>query len=183
MSGGTSGPGGRNQPPARMIAVPPEARGYQGQRAGLVSRLLASAVDLVAVAAIVAAGYLAVSTIMFLYNPSRFHFPVPDRTWLLTAGGVVLFFYLAASWFMTGRTWGDLLLGLCVVNYRGERLRLYGAALRAALCVVFPIGIFYVAVSRANRSVADVVLRTSVVYDWGHDYALAESLSEQHAAE
>ena len=46
-------------------------------------------------------------------------------------------------------------------------MRPAGAAARAALCVVFPIGLFYVLVSRANRSVQDVLFRTSVVYDWG----------------
>jgi uncharacterized RDD family membrane protein YckC len=152
--------------------VPPEARGYQGQRAGLVSRTLASAVDLAAAVGTVGAGYLAVSMVLFLWDPSRFHFPAPDRTWLLAAGGIVLFCYLSASWAMTGRTWGDLLLGLRVVNYQGGPLRVSGAAIRAALCVVFPIGLFYVAVSRANRSVADVVLRTSVVYAWSGDSAL-----------
>ena len=150
-----------------LTVVPRDARGYQGQRAGLVSRLLASAVDLVVVVGAVAAGYLAVSTVMFLWDPSKFHFPAPGRTWLLVAGGAVLFCYLSASWAVNGRTWGDFLLGLRVVNYQGEPLHVYGAVLRAALCVVFPIGILWVAVSRANRSVADVVLRTSVVYAWG----------------
>ena len=172
MSGATSELSGHAQRSARITAVPPDARGYQGQQAGLVSRLLASAVDLAAVSGTVAAGYLAVSMVLFLWNPGQFHFPAADRTWLLAAGGAVLFCYLSASWVMTGRTWGDLLLGLRVVNYQGEQLRVYGAASRAALCVVFPIGIFYVAVSRANQSVADVVLRTSVVYAWGGDSAL-----------
>lgn len=171
MSGLGSGLGARSQPSARVTAVPPDARAYQGQRAGLVSRLLASAVDLAAVAGAVGAGYLAVSMVLFLWDPGRFRFPAPDRTWLLAAGGAVLFCYLSASWFMTGRTWGDLLLGLRVVNYKGGSLRPSGAAIRAALCVGFPIGIFYVAVSRANRSVADVVLRTSVIYAWDADSA------------
>ncbi len=172
MSSATSGLSGGSQLPVRMTAVPPDARGYQGQRAGLISRLLASAVDMVVVAGVVGAGYLAVSAVVFLWNPGGFRFPALDRTWLLAACGAVLFCYLSASWALTGRTWGDLLLGLRVVNYRGGPLRLSGAALRAALCVVFPIGIFYVAVSRANRSVADVVLRTSVVYDWAGDSSL-----------
>jgi uncharacterized RDD family membrane protein YckC len=159
---------GPDRPSVRMAAVPSEARAYQGQRAGLISRLLASTADFVIVAGIVGAGYLAVSAVRFLWDPGRFHFPVLDRTWLLPASGAVLFLYLAASWAMTGRTGGDLLLGLRVVNHRGEPLRVSGAAVRAALCVVFPIGIFYVAVSRANRSVADVMLRTSVVYAWRH---------------
>jgi hypothetical protein len=32
--------------------------------------------------------------------------------------------------------------------------------------VTFPIGILWVAMSHENRSVQDVVLRTSVIYDW-----------------
>jgi uncharacterized RDD family membrane protein YckC len=167
MSGAADNVGSPGRPRARTLAVPREARAYQGQRAGVVSRLLACAVDLAVVAGIVGAGYLAMSTVAFLWNPSQFHFPALDRTWLLTAGGAVLFVYLSASWVTTGRTWGDLLLGLRVVNFREEPLRIGGAVLRAALCLVFPIGIFYVAVSRSNRSVADVVLRTSVLYDWG----------------
>jgi uncharacterized RDD family membrane protein YckC len=163
----TSGLSDRSQPSVHLAAVPPEARGYQGQRAGLVSRMLASAVDLVVVVGTVAIGYLAVSMVLFLWDPGHFHFPAPDRTWLLTAGGVVLFCYLSVSWLVNGRTWGDFLLGLRVVNYQGEPLRVAGAVARSALCVVFPIGILWVAVSRANRSVADVVLRTSVVYAWG----------------
>ena len=162
-----SGLSDRSQPTVHVAAVPPEARGYQGQRAGLVSRVLASAVDLVVVIGTVAVGYLAVSMVLFLWDPGHFHFPAPDRTWLLTAGGVVLFCYLSVSWLVNGRTWGDFLLGLRVVNYQGEPLRVAGAVARSALCVVFPIGILWVAVSRANRSVADVVLRTSVVYAWG----------------
>lgn len=167
MSSATGGLSGPRRPSVRMAAVPPEARGYQGQRAGVVSRLLASAVDLVVVVGTVGAGYLAVSVVFFLWDPGRFHFPAPDRTWLLAACAAVLFCYLSASWAMTGRTWGDLLLGLRVVSYQGGPLRVAGAVIRAALCVVFPVGILFVAVSRANRSVADVVLRTSVVYAWG----------------
>ena len=172
MSGATSGLSG-GKLSVRLTAVPPEARPYQGQRAGMISRLLASAIDLVAVAGIIGAGYLAVSAVMFLWSPSKFHFPSLDRTWLLAAGGAVLFCYLSASWVVTGKTLGNRLLGLRVVNYQGEALRVPGAAIRAALCVVFPIGIFYVAVSRDNRSVADVVLRTSVIYAWGGDSSLA----------
>ena len=40
------------------------------------------------------------------------------------------------------------------------------ALLRAALCVGFPIGLLWCAVSPSRRSLQDAVLRTSVVYDW-----------------
>lgn len=151
----------------RVSAMPPEARPYQGHRAGIFSRMLASAIDLVVVAVVLTAAYGAWNLVLFLWRPSRFHSPVVASGWVLFAGGVVLFIYLSAEWATTGRTWGDLLLGLRVVDNRGEPLHRLYAALRAALCVVFPIGILWVAVSPSNRSVADVILRTSVIYDWG----------------
>jgi uncharacterized RDD family membrane protein YckC len=83
-----------------------------------------------------------------------------------------MFVYLTLSWVTTGRTYGDHLLGLRVVNARNQRLRLAGAALRAAFCMFFPIGLLYAAVSRTNRSLQDIVLRTSVIYDWGPASAL-----------
>jgi hypothetical protein len=52
------------------------------------------------------------------------------------------------------------------VGPAGRPPRVGGALLRAVLCVLFPIGLFWVAVSRANRSAQDVVLRYAVVYDW-----------------
>jgi uncharacterized RDD family membrane protein YckC len=38
--------------------------------------------------------------------------------------------------------------------------------LRAVTCVVFPIGLFWAALSKRNASVQDLVFGTSVVYDW-----------------
>ncbi len=147
--------------------VPREGRPYQGRRAGIVSRLAANTVDFVVVVLVVAGGYTALSATLFLWSPSSFHFPEPSAGLLLFAGGSTMFCYLTVSWATTGRTYGDHLLGLRVVNFRGRRMHLAGAAARAALYVVFPIGVMWVAVSRANRSVQDMVLRTSVVYDWG----------------
>jgi uncharacterized RDD family membrane protein YckC len=57
-------------------------------------------------------------------------------------------------------------MGLHVVDRRGRNLRLGLALARAVFCVTFPVGLVWVAVSRENRSVQDLVLRTSVVYDW-----------------
>jgi uncharacterized RDD family membrane protein YckC len=148
--------------------VPREARPYQGRRAGVVSRVVANAVDFVVVALVVAGGYFGICAVLFLWSPSGFTFPDTSWTVLLIAAGAVSFVYLTVSWATTGRTYGDHLLGLRVVNFRGERMHLAGAAARAAFCVVFPIGILYALVSRANRSVQDVLLRTSVIYDWGH---------------
>lgn len=153
--------------PASVSPVPREGRPYQGRRAGIVSRVVAGAVDFVVVGLILAAGYAAVCAAVFLWAPSSFRFPKTSTGVLLAAGAVVMVVYLTLTWATTGRTYGDHLLGLRVVNDRCERPGLGRASSRAVLCVVFPVGLFFAVVSQSNRSVQDLLLRTSVIYDWG----------------
>jgi len=150
----------------RLSAIPPAARRLQGRRAGLITRLLANTVDFGVAVAIVAGGYAGVAALRFLWNSRTFTFPAPGFGILLLAGGVVMTLYLTACWTVSGRTFGDHLLGLRVLGLRGGRPRPVVALLRAVLCVLFPIGLFWIVVSRDNRSVQDVLLRSSVVYDW-----------------
>lgn len=150
----------------RVLAIPPAARRLQGRRAGLITRLLANTVDFAVVAAVVAGGYAAVAALRFLWNSRTFTFPAPGFGLLVIAGGVVMTLYLAACWIASGRTYGDHLLGLRVVGGHGLPLRPVPALLRSVLCVLFPIGLFWIVISRDNRSVQDVLLRSSVVYDW-----------------
>ena len=56
--------------------------------------------------------------------------------------------------------------GLRVVGRKGSRMRWIPSLLRAAFCAVFPVGLFWCAVSHENRSVQDIVLRTSVIHEW-----------------
>jgi uncharacterized RDD family membrane protein YckC len=146
--------------------VPREARPFQGERAGLVSRVLVGAVDFVVVVAVVAGGYVAVAAVRFLWNSRTFSFPAPPFLLLLAVGSTVMVLYLTVSWAATGRTYGAHLLGLRVLSARGRPLRVGGALVRAVICVAFPIGLFWVLVSRENRSAQDVLLRSSVIYDW-----------------
>jgi uncharacterized RDD family membrane protein YckC len=146
--------------------VPPEARAYQGQRAGVVTRMAAATVDGLVVAAAALIGYLAWAVLRFMVNPLRFSFPQPPWAVILPTALVLLVLYLTAAWALGGRTYGDLLMGLRVLGPRGHRLRLPGALLRAVVCVLFPIGLLWCAVNPSNRSLQDVLLRTSVVYDW-----------------
>jgi uncharacterized RDD family membrane protein YckC len=55
---------------------------------------------------------------------------------------------------------------LRVVNSKGQRLHPFAAIVRASLCVILPIGLLWVLVSGQNRSLQDLFLRTSVIYDW-----------------
>lgn len=153
-------------PAGAVSPVPREARPYQGQRAGLVSRGVAAAVDGVVVVLTLLTGYGAWALLLFLLDPVGFSFPDASLFSSLAAGYVVMVGYLALSWRMSGRSYGGLVLGLRVVNSRGDRLTWPTAVVRAWFCATVPIGLLWVAVSRQNRSLQDVVLRTSVIYDW-----------------
>ncbi len=127
---------------------------------------MAAVIDSVVVALVLAIGYGSVAAVLFMVDPLGFAFP--DVSWVfdLMAALVVTVLYLTVSWALTGRTYGDHVMGLRVVNFRGNRMRWIGALVRATACAFFPIGLFWCAVSPENRSLQDVVLRTSVVYDW-----------------
>jgi uncharacterized RDD family membrane protein YckC len=157
---------GTGSPHHDIDAVPREARAFQGLHAGIVTRTVANAVDFAVVVCVLVAGYASWFAARFLIHPAQFSAPRPPYGAVLLAGGVVLLGYFTASWATTGRTYGDHLLGLRVVDSRGERMRWRLAVTRAALCVVFPLGLFWSVVSSTRRSVQDILLRTSVVYDW-----------------
>jgi uncharacterized RDD family membrane protein YckC len=144
------------------------SRQVDGLRAGIVTRSLANAIDVVVVALVLAGGYAAVSAVKFLWKPRSFAFPEPGFTTALIVAGAVQGAYFALSWVAGGRTVGDQVLGVRVVAASGRGLRWWLAVVRACFCVVVPLGLVWVAVSRQNRSLQDVVLRTSVVYDWRH---------------
>lgn len=150
----------------KVDAVPWEARPFQGQRAGIVTRTAANILDSLLVLGVLACGYAAWCAVRFLVNPKNFSFPTVSFFVLLICAGIVLFFYFTVSWATTGRTFGDHQLGLRVVNPSGDPLRWPGAVIRAAFCVLLPIGLYWAVLSPTNRSVQDAVLRTSVVYDW-----------------
>jgi uncharacterized RDD family membrane protein YckC len=150
----------------QVHVVPHEARAYQGRRAGIVTRILANAIDLGVVVGAVFACYLGWAAILFLLRRRDFHFPTATFGALFSLGVGLLVVYFTVAWASTGRTYGDQVLGLRVVNHEGRRVGLAGALLRAVFCAAFPIGLGWAALSKENRSVQDLVLRTSVVYDW-----------------
>lgn len=146
--------------------LPPAVQPYQGRPAGLITRSAAAAVDAVVVLALIMATYLAINGALFLFNPRRFHFVSMSSLVSRTGSLVVLAVYLAVAWSVSGRTYGCRLMGLRVVRARGGRVRLPIAVLRAVFCVLFPIGLLTCVVGRRRRSLADILLRTAVVYDW-----------------
>ncbi len=169
MTGPADGQDRRTGSPAgarRISTVPLAAQPQQGQPAGLVSRVLAGTADFCVVVVVIVAGYLGVAALRFLWNSRTFTFPTASFAVLVVVYSGLLGLYLAASWAIAGRTYGGHLLGLRVVTRRGRPLRPGSAMLRAVLCVIFPVGLGWVALSRRNLSVQDLLVGTAVVYDW-----------------
>jgi uncharacterized RDD family membrane protein YckC len=146
--------------------IPREARPFQGHRAGLVTRTAAVVIDLGIVVIALGVCYLGVFALLFLLDPRNFTAPSPSPWLVYAAGCLLLIVYLTVSWMGSGRTYGNHVMGLRVVNRKGQRLHLLVSLVRAVLYVIFPIGLLWVMVSGHNRSLQDLVMRTSVIYDW-----------------
>ena len=162
-------------PGGEVVSVLPKgAAEFQGERAGFVSRTLAATIDVVLIFAVVLGTVAALWMLSFIIDPGDSSSAVPVDTagrvppiaWFIAYGYWLNWLYWTVCWALSGRTLGNLVMGLRVVNRQGEHLRWGGAALRSLFCTTFPFGLFWVIVSGANRSVQDVVLRTSVIYDW-----------------
>jgi uncharacterized RDD family membrane protein YckC len=74
--------------------------------------------------------------------------------------------YLAISWSGIGRSIGKQLRGLRVRMKDGAPLAGGRAFARAITCAAFPIGLLSSFFSRDNASLQDILLGTTVVYDW-----------------
>lgn len=157
------------QPSYTVPTLPSDAIPFQGERAGFVTRAIAACIDVVLVIITVLLTAAAWWMISFIVNPSDAAFGAgraPKVATMVVYGYFLNVAYWTVGWATGGRTIGNLIMGVRVVNFRGERVRWAGALIRALFCTVFPIGLLWVIVSGANRSVQDVVLRTSVIYDW-----------------
>ncbi len=150
----------------RVSPIPREARPFQGQRAGIVTRLIAAVLDSLVIGAILLGGYLGLVGLVFLIDPRSFQAPELGLVFSLAAAFGVAVVYLTVFWTLSGRTYGYLVMGLRVLGYGGRRLRFVGAFIRAVFVVVLPIGIVWIPFSRHNKSLQDLVLATRVVYDW-----------------
>ena len=137
-----------------------------GGTAGVVSRGLSAVVDAAVVAVLVAAAYAIQAAVVFLYDPRGFVVPDTSLSWFIDVGLAVAFGYLTLSWAVIGGTRGDLVMGLRVVTKDGSRPALWRSAVRALLYVIFPLGLFWAAVSSRQRSVQDLLVGTRVIHDW-----------------
>ena len=152
--------------PRVRTLLPPEARAVQGRRAGVVTRTGVMVIDAAVVALALGACYLGWAAVRFMRRPLVFTWPTVTFGTVIAGALVVCVLYLTTAWSTTGRSVGKQLFGLRVVGPEGQRLGIGRAFARALACTFFPMMLFWSAVSKRNRSVQDLVLRTSVVYDW-----------------
>ncbi|PPJ30265.1 hypothetical protein C5E45_10290 [Nocardia nova] len=134
--------------------------------AGIVTRSIASGVDVAVVVAIIAAIYLCLAFARLLFSPQDFTWP--DAGAVMSTGIfiVVSVLYLTGCWAVSGRTVGAVMMGLRMVTRDGELVGWPRALVRAVFCVMFALGLFWVVVDSRRYSLQDIVLRTTVVYDW-----------------
>ncbi len=149
----------------RDYAVPEDAREFQGERAGFATRLLASVIDVALVAVLMMMLWLGIEILQLIFTPGVDVQP-PRATTLVVWGYLFMTLYWTAAWASSGRSIGAWAMGVRVVNRKGGRVRVPVALARSAFSVGFPIGLAWALVSKRNRSVQDVVLRTIVIYDW-----------------
>lgn len=149
-----------------LSTIPRAARGFQGERAGVVTRTIAAMIDGSVIVVVLVAIYFGYAGTLFLLDPRTFSFPDPTFLRSLLVGGVLLGLYTTATWGANGRTYGNVVMGIRVVSAGGGRVGWLRAAIRSAFYVFLPIGLMWVAVDRRLRSVQDLVLHTAVVYDW-----------------
>ena len=144
----------------------PQARALQGNRAGIVSRVIADGIDYLIVFVVYFGILVGVAIADYLLTGSKFHIPDPPVVVTVVVPWAILVGYLTAGWGGTGRTFGKSVMGLRAVTRAGLRLPPRRAFLRALLCATVPWVILWVLISRRNLGLHDIVFRTGVVYDW-----------------
>lgn len=137
--------------------------------AGIVTRGLAGAIDVGVVLVLLGCGYLGLAFVRLLFSPQNFTFSQPGLFLSTSAFLATSITYLTVCWATTGRTVGALMMGLRVITSSHRLVRWPLAFVRAVLCVLFAFGLGWAAVDKRRRSLQDIVLRTTVVYDWSQD--------------
>lgn len=134
--------------------------------AGIVTRTAAAGIDLAMVIVVCSLAYLGLVLAKLVWSPATFSWPTMPVWFTFVFGWGVAVIYLTVGWVTTGRSYGAYVMGLRVLTNRHHTMRWAHSFVRAVFCVFFPVGLVWVIFSPARRSLQDVVLRTTVVYDW-----------------
>ena len=149
-----------------LSPVPKEVRAYQGETAGVVTRMVANVIDALVVAAMAAACYIGLVSVKFLLDPRSFTWPDGHFLAGLTFTLSLSVIYLWLCWWLLGRSYGKHVMGIRVAGRHGHRLGPVRALGRASFCVFFPIGFFWCIISPRRHSIQDIAVYSAVVYDW-----------------
>ena len=142
----------------------------RGHRAGLVSRLLADAVDLTIAGIILFGALVAFAVVRYMVGAEPLQLPRISGIFTAAAYPITVFLYLSISWSRHGRSVGKGLVGLRVVQNDGGPLGWFRATMRAFLCtVVGGLSLLWSVFSSRNAAVHDLVLHTTVVHDWSDE--------------
>lgn len=163
--------------------TPPEGATLHGHRAGFASRVAAAAIDVATVLLLGLSVLLVASFLRYVFTGPPFQPPVLEPWLGTTTGACVAVGYLAVGWSSSGRTVGMQVLGLRLVGRTGRTLGIGASLLRGVLCVVFPVGLLWILVSRRNASVQDVLVGTAVIYDWAYRVPDSPTANERAATE
>ena len=90
----------------------------------------------------------------------------PERLTVVVVQYLLLVLVFTIGWGGGGRTIGKGLLGLRATRADGSAIGFPRALLRALICAAAPWILGFVALSRKNRGIHDVLLGTRVTYDW-----------------
>ena len=148
--------------------IPREALPYQGREAGLVTRATAAVIDTAVVGLALLGSYLGLAAALLAIDPRRVTWPDLGALLTVTVACGYAIAYLTVAWWVAGRTIGCEVMGLRVVGRHGGNPRFAAALLRAVACTFFAVGLAWCAVSPRRRSVQDLLVGTSVIYDWRH---------------
>lgn len=167
------------------MTVPPPvelAMGRQGHYAGVVSRLAAFGLDILALWGIYTLGVAGLSFAVQLLTDRTLH--VDDHQLVaLTALVVWSFVYFAYQWTLGGRTIGMALLGIQVRSADGTPVGVRSAVIRTLTLplslVFFFIGCLGILIGRERRGWHDHFARTCVVYSWDARAARLRWLAKQ----
>jgi uncharacterized RDD family membrane protein YckC len=132
--------------------------------AGIVSRGLGAVIDLIVVLLVISLLYVGLILARLVYSPAAFRLPDVNAVFSTLVTFAVAVLYLTACWAVSGRTVGHVTMGLRVVGRRSLRVHPLVALLRAVACVLFPIGLLWVALDHDRSSLQDIVFRTRVLY-------------------
>ena len=126
-------------PDRQVRNVPIDAVPFQGKRAGFVSRALAAGIDVLLVFLVVLGTIAVIWALSFIFStnaPASSGKLAPDRipgpAAMVLYGYWLNWAYWTIGWATSGRTVGNLVMGLRVINREGRHPRWIGAAVRAA---------------------------------------------------